>query len=140
MTIPTNFSLKISPLRPSMTFPLSSPLPPAPHEASHFYARIGRLNDLSSLYGGSQSLDEFNPFAFLNQHMNNLRHVARTFSLFLRGQAEEGQVVGLIFGSRQILATILLARVWSNLFSNLQKTILTGMEPHRHPSLLWMGC
>ncbi|KAL2533038.1 E3 ubiquitin-protein ligase RING1-like [Abeliophyllum distichum] len=63
-----------------------------------FSVRGGGLNDLSSLFGGSQSPDEFNPFAFLNQYVNNLQARGANIQLVFEGPGGGGASRGVDFG------------------------------------------
>ncbi|KAL2553452.1 E3 ubiquitin-protein ligase [Forsythia ovata] len=63
-----------------------------------FSVRGGGLNDFSSLFGGSQSPDEFNPFAFLNQYVNNLQARGANIQLVFEGPGGGGASRGVDFG------------------------------------------
>ncbi|XP_022897083.1 E3 ubiquitin-protein ligase RING1-like [Olea europaea var. sylvestris] len=58
----------------------------------------GGLNDLSSLFGGSRSSDEFNPFAFLNQYVNGLQSRGANIQLVFEGPGGGGLGHGVDFG------------------------------------------
>ncbi|CAA3008609.1 E3 ubiquitin- ligase RING1-like [Olea europaea subsp. europaea] len=58
----------------------------------------GGLNDLSALFGGSRSPDEFNPFAFLDQYLNGLQERGANVQLVFEGPGGEGMGRGVDFG------------------------------------------